>query len=162
MKERRYVGFEIHSLDKTIGRRMDVVTQQVAGGEIQAVGTWIIGFICRQGDRAVYQKDVERKFCMPPSTVTKILKQLEKDGLIRRVSVENDARLKKLEITDKGMQLHKSIIHSIHSAVDLKLTEGISDEEMETLFDLLDRIRANAEAIDLSGMHTMNEEESDK
>lgn len=34
-----------------------------------------------------------------------MLKLMEKDGYIKRVSVENDARLKKIVLTDKAIKL---------------------------------------------------------
>ena len=44
----------------------------------------------------VFQRDVERAFGLSRSTATGILQLMEKNGLILRESVHNDARLKSL------------------------------------------------------------------
>ena len=53
---------------------------------------WVFVF-SQQGD--VYQKDIESFFKLRRSTVSSQLDTLEKKGLIQRVPVSHDARLKK-------------------------------------------------------------------
>ncbi len=148
MSEKPHIGFEIHTLDRTIGKRLEIVTQQKLDGDLPVIGAWIIGYIYRRSNEPVYQKDIERKFCIPPSTATKILKQMEKEGYVDRLSVENDARLKKLELTPKAVDLHNSIIDLIHTRVEDTLLKGLSKSDQETLFRLLARVRENAESIE--------------
>ena len=64
-----------------------------------------IGFLyfSQQGD--VYQKDIESFFKLRRSTVSSQLDTLEKKGLIQRVPVSHDARLKKLVLTEEGLRI---------------------------------------------------------
>ena len=59
--------------------------------------------LARSMDTDVFQKDVEEEYLRPP-TATKILKDMEKNGLIRRETVLYDARLKRIVVTEKGLQ----------------------------------------------------------
>ena len=53
----------------------------------------------------MYQKDIEEEFRIRKSTVTGILKLLEKNGFIRRESVPQDARLKRIVPTARAEAL---------------------------------------------------------
>ena len=46
---------------------------------------------------------------MARSTVTGVVKLMERKGLIRRESVSSDARLKKLVLTEKGISAHRTM-----------------------------------------------------
>ena len=60
----------------------------------------------------VYQKDIEEEFRIRKSTVTGILKLLEKNGFIRRESVPQDARLKRIVPTARAESLRPQILES--------------------------------------------------
>ncbi len=147
MDEKRYIGFEIRSLDRMIGRQSERITQDHLEGNIPAQGGWIIGFLYRHSDQPIYQKDIEHKFCMPPSTVTKILKELEKNGYITRTAVENDARLKRLILTEKGKELHTGIMHTIHEKIDDQLTAGLTETDLVHLYEMIDTMKRNAQSL---------------
>ena len=72
------------------------------------------------------------------------LETLEKKGYISRTSVENDARLKRVILMPKGEEVHKSISEAIQEA-NLKVIEGITEEEVENLYQILKKIRENLE-----------------
>ena len=77
-------------------------------------------------------------------TVTAIIKTMEKKGYISRTSVENDARLKRVMIIPKGEEALKSIDDAIQET-NLKVIEGITEEEKQTLYQILKKIRGNLE-----------------
>lgn len=147
MADKHYIGFEIHTIDRLIGRSTELITRPLLGDDMPALGGWILGYLYRHQGQPLYQKDIEHKFCMPPSTVTKLIKQLEKAGYLTRLSVEGDARLKQLKLLPKGEQLHRDIIATIHTAVDGALLSGMSEEEVEQLFYLLSKVRENAASL---------------
>lgn len=65
---------------------------------------WIIGYVCEMKERGndVYQRDLENNFGITRSTTSKVLGLMEKKGLVERVSVSHDARLKKIVPTDRS------------------------------------------------------------
>ena len=69
---------------------------------------------------------------------------MEKKGYIRRVSVERDARLKKLELTALGVNMEEGTIRNINQMETL-LRQGISDEELEVFFRVIRKMRSNIE-----------------
>ena len=92
----------------------------------------------------MYQRDIEAEFSIARSTATGILKLMEKKGYIRRVSVERDARLKKLELTALGVNMEEGTIRNINQMETL-LRQGISDEELEVFFRVIRKMRSNIE-----------------
>lgn len=90
----------------------------------------------------VFQRDLEREFNTGRSTVTGMLQLMEQNGLIQRVSVPQDARLKKLVLTPKACRLQQKI-HNTIVAAEEKLRRGISSQDLETTQRVLKRIREN-------------------
>lgn len=84
----------------------------------------------------IYQKDVEDFFCLRRSTVTQNLQAMEKNGLILRCSVEQDARLKKLVLTEKGRELeiriHRKVLEMEHM-----LSRDLTEEEIAVFLEVL-------------------------
>ena len=80
----------------------------------------------------VFQRDVERAFGLRRSTATGILQLMEKNGLILRESVHNDARLKSLVPTEKAAHLDAQIGESLRRT-EQRLTRGLSSAQL-TLF----------------------------
>ena len=79
-----------------------------------------------------FQRDVERAFGLSRSTATGILQLMEKNGLILRESVHNDARLKSLVPTEKAAHLDAQIGESLRRT-EQRLTRGLSSAQL-TLF----------------------------
>ena len=74
--------------------------------------------------RDIYQKNLEEEFQVRKSTVSGILKLIEKNGFIYRESVKEDARLKRILPTKKAEALRPSILEHIHET-EIRMTEGI-------------------------------------
>ena len=104
----------------------------------------IMGFIMENGDRAVYQKDIEAEFNIRRSTATRLLQAMEHKDLIMREPEENDGRLKRIRLTEKAMERSREVLDRI-SRIERQLAEGITAEEMKTLHSVCQRIRQNAE-----------------
>lgn len=94
---------------------------------------WIMEYLYRHKDEAVFQRDIERAFSITRSSVTNILQLMERKGYIERRSVPQDARLKMLVLTEKGRVFHEQSIRALNQTndyVDSLLTE---DERAELL-----------------------------
>ena len=73
-----------------------------------------------------------------------MLNNMEKNDLIQRVPVAEDARLKKIILTEKALLLNKNISNAIDS-IENKLSDSLSLEEINTFYKVLDKIRNNLE-----------------
>ena len=89
-------------------------------------------------------QEFEEKFSIRRSTASNMLKLMEKDGYIKRVSVENDARLKKIVLTDKAVKIHTKICEDI-AARERKLRNALTDEELEAFFRITEKLKKNME-----------------
>ena len=98
--------------------------------------------LARSMDTDVFQKDVEEEYSLRPPTATKILKDMEKNGLIRRETVPYDARLKRIVVTDKGLQ-YQGLIRESLEETERRLTEGITEDDLATFFRVISRMIRN-------------------
>lgn len=103
---------------------------------------WVIGFIAENGDKDVFQRDIEKQFKIRRSTASKMMKLMEQKGLIERVPVDYDARLRKLVLTDKALELQKHVDEDMR-LFEQKVKKGISQEEIDSLFVTLEKIKDN-------------------
>ena len=96
MEHRDEIGFQVRTLSNLIKRLVDQTAFQ--GRERPATGMhgWVIGYLYENRNRDVFQRDLQEQFSIRRSTVTGILQLMEKNGLITRQSVDEDARLKKI------------------------------------------------------------------
>lgn len=90
----------------------------------------------------VFQKDVEKALAMTRSNVSKAVDQMVSKGLIMRSPVDYDARLKKLTLTPKVLEIHRQIEGEIAEFEKL-LVEGFTTRELEQFKDYLERIAHN-------------------
>jgi DNA-binding MarR family transcriptional regulator len=93
----------------------------------------------------VYQKDLEKRFEIRRSTATQILSLMEKNGLLFRQPVPRDARLKRLVLTEKAIEMHKEVVKEIE-AIDSLLIAGVTEKELQTFFAVIDKVKANLTA----------------
>jgi DNA-binding MarR family transcriptional regulator len=103
----------------------------------------ILHFIYKESKgRDIFQRDIEAEFDIRRSSVTSVLQGLEQGGFIRRESVEDDARLKKLTLTEKALKISKYITRLLDKANKL-LTRNLKKQDIEYLDTLLEKIENN-------------------
>lgn len=102
---------------------------------------WIVGYIAR-ADGPVFQRDLEKRFSVRRSTMSNIMSLMEHNGLIVRRSFEGDKRLKQIVLTDYALGFDKTARDDMER-IDRMLTNGISEEELDTFFKTVDKIKAN-------------------
>ena len=144
MENKRTVGFEIRTLSNLIRRK---VCSSDGAESVTGMHGWVIGYLYEHKGENVFQKDLEEKFSVRRSTMTAILQLMEKHGLVKREPSKQDGRLKKLILTQKAKDIHTGFTKTI-ADVEKQLTSGITDEEMETFFSTLEKMKNNIESID--------------
>lgn len=136
------IGRELHSLNNMIMRFVDSRTNKRTVDSLTGTNGWIIGYIAKHYEKDVFQKDLEKEFGITRSTASKVVDLMEKKGFIRRVSVPEDARLKKLVLTEKSMEI-ASMMQEDREKIEGTITKGFSDEEIHLLSSFIDRIKKN-------------------
>ncbi|MCX7942277.1 MAG: MarR family transcriptional regulator [Dictyoglomaceae bacterium] len=95
-----------------------------------------------QEKEGLTQKDIVKQLKIKPSTVTLILRRMEKRGLIKRKRDEEDKRFTRIYLTREG----KKFISKLKEVFDILEEEcfiGFSEEEKNILKDFFKRIRDN-------------------
>ena len=88
---------------------------------------------------AVYQKDIEKSFGLRSPSVTGMLKQLEAKGLIRRETDSEDARLKRIVLTEEARRSEKEI-HSCIFGMEDAISDCLDEEERQEFTRLLKKV----------------------
>lgn len=97
-------------------------------------------------DGNVFQKDIEAEFSITGATATNILKGLERQNLITREPMPEDARLKKIVLTDEGCACNAQAYENMRH-MEETLAAGFSGEELELFRDMLDHVIVNLEGL---------------
>ena len=109
-----HVGRLIHMMSHQMKRDSNSVASAIANDELTVMQKHVLKFVLLESlHRDLYQKDIEEEFQIRKSTVTGILKLMEKHGYIYRESVEKDARLKKIVPTPKAEELRPILLKHI-------------------------------------------------
>ena len=141
-EERIHVGHQVHRIDRSISKLLEMRVKEEGLDEIALMHGWILRYLYEHQDKEIYQKDIEEKFCVTRSTVSKVLKGMESKGLLRRESVSSDARLKRLVLTEEGREINaNAAVERIE--LENRIRNGLSDEEFHTLMHLLKRVADN-------------------
>jgi len=74
--------------------------------------------------------ELARRCFVTPQTMHSIVTRLEEEGLLRRTPHPNHGRIQRLHLTDEG-QTRLDQAHEIVEAIEDRMTEGISQEEVE-------------------------------
>lgn len=141
-QEERRVGREIHQLSNRIRRRMEIKHSSWHDMEITANNVRIICYLYDHQNQDIYQKDLEATFGITRSTASKVLQLMEQKGMILRLPVSQDARLKKLVLTDWTKELHHQLRQNADE-MDQNLLAGFTPEEEKQLLSYLDRMLHN-------------------
>ena len=133
-------GKSVHMLSRQLKRKTD---EYVAKYGITGVQCGMISYIYQNSQKKdIFAKDIEKKFDIRRASITGILHNMEKKGLIKREIVDNDARLRRIVLTKKALELRKEIEKAVKK-VEKQALKGISKEELETFVTLAKKMSAN-------------------
>ncbi len=142
MPENYPIGFQIRAVSNLIKRKL-YETRPNEQPPLTDLQGRILGFLYHRQDREIFQKDIEEHFYIRRSTVSRLLAGMEEQGLLRRVPVPWDARLKKLVLTPKSIALNQEIFRRLEEMEHL-LERGLSQRELEEFLRILEKIKQNA------------------
>lgn len=95
-------------------------------------------------DKDIFQKDIEATFNIRRSTATGLLQCLEGNGFVKRVSVDYDARLKKIVLTTKAHEF-KELLESHIQKMEEILVKDLEPQEVDDLIRIIGKIKKNLE-----------------
>lgn len=89
------------------------------------------------------QSDIAQRTYKDKTNVTRILDVLSKDGYIIRKNSKKDRRISCIYLTDAAQKMFEDLIPYIEE-VNEQLRKGISDEELNLFYSVLERLCENA------------------
>lgn len=153
MKRSSTVGYKIRLIHNQIHKRMEAKRQENEDGlTLTGMQRWTMGFLVDHEGEDIYQRDIEAAFSVSRATASNMLQVMERKGLIKRVSVEHDARLKKLLLTEDARSMLERVERDVNE-MEQMLIKGMTKEEVAVLMGYLDRIIGNLD-INQENCHT--------
>lgn len=141
MGEKR-IGIEIRVLANLIGRCLNEVGFNDEQNSLTGPQGLVLGYLYDHQDYDIFQKDIEATFNVRRSSATGLLKSLETNGFIERVSVAYDARLKKIILTEKAYEFKESLEKCIQK-MEAILVKDLEPQEIEDLIRIMNKIKNN-------------------
>lgn len=144
MQNSNDIGFKIRMLSNLIKRDVEKSRNEIGITTPKGINGWAISYFFENRDKDIFQKDFESEFSIRRSTASNILKTMEQNGFIERISVPNDARLKKIVLTKKAIDIHTAVMESINKR-EKRLRKGLTVEEIDLFLQILSKVTANME-----------------
>lgn len=140
MQPQKSIAMELREVSNLLKREMSRNLDH-NGKEGTMLHGRVVSYLSDNPDKDIYQRDIEQLLGVQRSTVTKILQSMEKSGFITRESVVEDARLKKLVLTQKAIDVHR-LMQARANELDQRLMQNLSNEEVEIFFNLMYKIKS--------------------
>jgi MarR family transcriptional regulator for hemolysin len=134
------VGLHIATTAKAVSRAFNDALAE-AGGSLPI---WLV-LSSVKGEARRTQLEVARAVGIEGPTLTRHLDGLEEAGLVRRQRDPDDRRAVRVELTESGEELFQRLRKAV-IAFSGRLTEGISDQELDRLRKTLARLEENVKA----------------
>jgi len=144
MDQRDSVARELKILMNKVNRKAESCIPPELKREATEMQGRVLGYLFHNRERPVFQRDVEAEFSITRATASKMLTLMEKNGMITRSGVAGDARLKKLELTEKSL-VHMKKIRQGMLDFEHMLLQGFTPEEKASLLFLLRKVEKNVE-----------------
>ena len=93
----------------------------------------------------IFQKDIQNHLKLTNPTVTGIVQRLEEKQLIKRFTSDEDSRYKCHVLTDKGLDVVKSLSDFATNKVEKRILNGFSKDDIQMFTSLLLRVLSNLE-----------------
>ena len=136
------VGARLRFLAHAFNRTHLKIARDMGEEDLSMVNGHLIGFLYRNRERDIFQRDIEEELHITRSSVTSLVKLMEKKGYLVRQSVEQDARLKKLSLTEKGAASFEHTMAAIRQTEALAV-QGLTQEQLDQFFAVCDVIQNN-------------------
>jgi DNA-binding MarR family transcriptional regulator len=131
------IGREVNIFINRINRQVSIIVSKFG---ITGAQAHIINFIHNESkNRDVFQRDIEKEFDIRRSSVTNALQLMELKGLIVRMNVPIDARLKKINLTEKGSVIQDKV-SSIIVQSEQDLRDKLTENEYRTLVNIVEKL----------------------
>ena len=135
------IGYRMRLIHNCIHKHMEA-KRHANKDDVTGMQRWILIYLKKQGEKEIYQKDIEQEFRVSRATASNMLQLMERKGLITRETASCDARQKRLMLTPEARKLLDRAEQDIYE-MEARIQDGFSEEEKKKLREYLDRIMKN-------------------
>lgn len=142
MQVNKPFGLLVIKMMKTV---VDNLKRRVQAAELNySLDQLILLKAVQKEDEAVVQQDMAEKLRKDKSYILRLINAIEEDDLIKRVVNPVDRRKNILVVTEKGLLLLDRFL-TIENELLKDLQQGISQDEIDIFYKVIDQIQHNAE-----------------
>jgi len=134
------IGLQLFTASKSVRRAFDRALSEADG----SIPMWLV-LTKLKAAAWPSQNDLAAAVGIEGPTLTRHVDALERQGLVRRRQDPDDRRAVVVELTDAGHAAHARLLEVV-IAFDRRLRSGISQEEVDTLRELLGKLEENVTA----------------
>ena len=110
--------------------------------EVTAPQCRVLMYLETCGGRGVSQRELEKYLEVSHTTVKGLLQRLEEKGYVRTAFDGRDGRVKHAYLTEEFQRMREETRHAL-AAFESHLVAGFSEEELQTLRQMLERMYRN-------------------
>lgn len=108
----------------------------------------IIEYILNNNQKEIYQKDLENILKLRRATVSGVLKTMEKNKLIERITYEEDTRAKRIVLNDKAKEIFYEAEKKVKKLEEI-ITKDISESDLDIFCKVIEKMEKNIDNIKL-------------
>ena len=148
MEKKRRIGAMLHRIDLLLRYHLRKSDREL----IPPAQMRMLEFI--SNNEGCTQAEVAGHMQVSPASVAQSIKRMEASGFIERDACKGNLRANSLRITEEG-RTAASNCRLVFDGLEERMYSGFSDEEKETMNDLISRLIANLESEDTDSMNNM-------
>ena len=133
--------FEIKSLMRSINRNFFEKNETISKAPTPTQ-LKIMEYMCNHQKEKIYQKDLEKFLNVRRATVSEVLKTMEKNDLLKKITNKNDLRSKEIIITEKAKKIFEVKNKKIQELQKI-ITKKISKEDLNTFIKTINQMKQN-------------------
>ena len=134
---------EMKTLEVKIGKRLfqEAKLQEIKRppSPLQAK---ILKYILDHKEEVVCGKDLENYLHVSKATISEVLMAMEKSAIIKRISIPDDARAKRIVLTDTSLERFQELEKNFQS-INEELLHGVSKKELTCFLNVLQKMKNN-------------------
>ena len=134
--ENKPLGFKIGEISRLFHNKVKKLAND---NGISQTYFHIIGFLRRNKENNITQKDICEFIKMKAPTISLTLQSMEQDGLVERVKSLTDSRCTYVVLTKKGEELDDKI-RGFFSSTEQMMLDALTPEELKMFNECLDKI----------------------
>ncbi len=138
LRHREFIGYQVYTAQRALARSLDLTLAPFG----LTSGQWnALNQLNENG--TMTQKELADLLRKEPATVARLLDRLVKRDLVKRTPHPEDRRANIVEITPAASDLLVEIEPYVVDRAD-QIAKGITDADLEVFFDVLNKVRNNA------------------